>query len=75
MLHLTLKNVNLLDRTRGNGLKLRQGGLDWILGKIFFTERVVRRWNSWVTIPGDVQKTCRCGTSGHGLAGTVVFGW
>jgi len=22
-----------------------RGGLDWILGKIFFTERVVRHWN------------------------------
>ena len=28
-----------------------------------------------VTIPGGVQKTCRCGTSGHGLAGVVVIGW
>jgi len=29
-----------------------------------------------VTIPGGVQKTCRCGTSGHGLAGVVLLaGW
>jgi len=29
-----------------------------------------------VTIPGGVQETCGCGTSGHGLAGTVVAdGW
>ena len=27
-----------------------------------------------VTIPGGVQKTCRCDTSGHGLAGVVVLG-
>jgi len=29
------------------------------------------------TIPGGVQKMCRYGTSGHGLAGTVVrvYGW
>jgi len=27
-----------------------------------------------VIIPGGVQKTCRCGTSGHGLAGMVVLG-
>jgi len=27
-----------------------------------------------VPIPGGVQKTCRCGTSGHGLAGMVVLG-
>ena len=29
----------------------------------------------WVPIPGDVQKTYRCGTSGHGLEGMVVLGW
>jgi len=28
-----------------------------------------------VTIPGGVQKMCRYGTSGHGLAGMVVLGW
>jgi len=27
------------------------------------------------TIPGGVKKTCRCGTLGYGLAGTVVLGW
>jgi len=27
-----------------------------------------------ITIPGAVQKMCRCGTSGHGLAGMVVLG-
>jgi len=27
-----------------------------------------------VPIPGGVQKTCRCGTSGHGLAGVVGLG-
>jgi len=27
-----------------------------------------------VTIPGDVQKMCRYGTSGHGLIGMVVLG-
>jgi len=27
-----------------------------------------------VTIPGGVQKTCRCGTSGYGLAGMMVLG-
>jgi len=28
-----------------------------------------------IPIPGGVQKTCRCGTLGYGLAGTVVLGW
>jgi len=28
-----------------------------------------------VIIPGDVQKTFRYGTSGHGLVGMVVMGW
>jgi len=27
-----------------------------------------------VTIPGGVQKKCRCGTMGYGLAGMVVLG-
>jgi len=27
-----------------------------------------------VTIPGGVQKTCRCGTSGYGLVDMVVLG-
>jgi len=27
-----------------------------------------------VPIPGGVQKTCRCGTWGHGLVGMVVLG-
>ena len=31
--------------------------------------------SSGVTIPGGVQKTCKYGTSGHGLAGMVVLGW
>jgi len=28
-----------------------------------------------VSIPGGVQKTCRGGTSGHGLVGMVVLDW
>jgi len=30
--------------------------------------------SSGVTIPGGGQKTCRCGSSGHSLAGMVVMG-
>ena len=66
------------NKMRGNGLQLHQGRF-----RLDSRKNLLKEWSrieqaaqgcGGVTIPGGVQKTCRCDTSGYGLVGMVVLG-
>ena len=66
--------------TRGNDITLHQWEIQIQYQETFTHKKSGKtlaqaaQGGGGVTVPGDVQETCGCGTEGHGLARTIGEG-
>ena len=61
-------------RKGGSGAARMRGTLPALCSRASQALEQAAQGGGGVTVPGGVQTTCRCGTSGYGLVGTMVLG-